>query len=309
LGRIGVAVVGAGAWGKNIVRALKELETEGLVEVEAVVDADEGRARSVAEEFSIPTYSTDVLEVPSKGVPAAVVAVSIDQLTAVSKVLIERGVHVFVEKPVSTRSTDILELIELAKASGVITQPGFIVRFDPVSKKLKEFLSLYGQVKYVIFRRLSRRPKHRQRFPIVFDLMVHDIDLTQYLLGRREWRVLSVNAIEFTEAATHTLEVLIKYGKTLITYIADGLLPVKVREVDVATDRAYIRGNFKTRKVVVETPQGMSSHEARGEEPLKEELRAFIMRVRGFNVREAPTLEDAYEAVRIAEVIFRLEKH
>ncbi len=307
MSRVRIAVVGAGAWGRNIVRALKELEAEGLVRVEAVVDADESRARSIAAEFNVPLYSTDVLEIPSRGINAAAVAVSIDQLTTVSKLLIDKGTHVFVEKPVSTESSDVLELIKLARAVGVITQPGFIVRFDPVAKALRELLSVYRPAKYIVFKRLSRRPEHRWKFPIVFDLMIHDIDLTQYFLGRKKWKVLSVNAIEFMKGATHTLEVVIEYGQTLITYLADGLLPVKIREVDIATEEAFIRGNFRDRKVITESPQGRRYHEALGEEPLKEELKAFIKRIRGFNVSEAPTLEDAYEAVRIAEEIFKLE--
>ena len=307
LGRVRVAVVGAGAWGRNIVRALKELECEGLVRVDAVVDADENRAKKLADEFNVPTYFTDVLEVAARGIGAAVVAVSIDQLTPVSRLLIERNVHVFVEKPVSLVSDDVLELIKLARSTRVVVQPGFIVRFDPVAKVVKELLEIYGPAKYITFKRLSRRPEHRKKFPIVYDLMIHDIDLTQYFLGKRSWRVLSVNIIEFKDGATHTLEAVVEYGQTLVTYIADGLLPVKIREVDVATEEVFIRGNFRDREVITEGPEGRKRREARGDEPLKEELRAFIKRVKGLKVSEAPTLEDAYEAVRIAEEIFKLE--
>ncbi len=307
MGRVRIAVVGAGAWGRNIVRALKELESEGLVRVDAIVDADESRAKKIADEFNIATYFTDVLEVAARGISAAVVAVSIDQLTPVSRLLVERGVHVFVEKPVSLVSDDVLDLIRLARSTGAVVQPGFIVRFDPVAKVIKELLGVYGPAKYITFKRLSRRPEQRRKFPIVYDLMIHDIDLTQYFLGRKKWRVLSVNVIEFKDGATHTLEALVEYGQTLVTYIADGLLPVKIREVDVATEEVFIRGNFRDREVIIMSTEGRKRHEARGDEPLKEELRAFVKRIKGLEVSEAPTLEDAYEAVRVAEEIFKLE--
>ena len=302
-----VAVVGVGRWGRNIVRAFKELEAEGLVRLEAVVDAELVRAKLVAREYGVPKYFMGVEGVVGSGCEAAAVAVPIDRLVEVSKSLAGMGVNVFVEKPVSMRPEEIVELRDVALSAGVVVQPGFIVRFDPVSRGLKELMPGVGRPKYVAFKRLSRRPKHMRRFPIVFDLMIHDIDLTQYLLGRGEWVVRSINVIESESGVAQTLQVTSRYGDTFVDYIVDGNLPVKIREVELIAGESFIKADYVGGSIAVKKPKGVRTLKASGEEPLKAELRAFIERVNGREVAEAPTLEDAYRVCKTASEILSME--
>lgn len=306
MGRVTTAVVGAGRWGRNIVRALKSLEDEGLVKLVAVVDVDEDRARKVAEEFNIPEYLTGIEDIPSRGIEAVAIAVPADKLASVGKYLITHGINTFIEKPVSLEPSDIEELIRLSRAYNVITQPGFIVRFDPVVKELKELIRSYGIPKYLIFKRLSRRPPWMRKYPIVFDLTIHDIDLTFYLIGRRNWKIRSVYVLETDEGASQIVYANVTFGKTLVTYITDGELPIKIREVTASFNNAYIRADLVSRKVIIKGIDAEVVRDVEGEEPLITELRAFIMRVRGKEISDVPTLNDALEAARLAkEIVIR----
>jgi len=308
LSKISVAAVGTGMWGRNIVRVLKELEGEGFITLEAVVDVREEVARSVAEEYGVGKYFTDPELIASLGIDAAVIAVPIDHLVKVGRILASLGVHIFVEKPVALMPNEIEDLIRIVSASGVVAQPGFIVRYDPVTKALKEELEIAGRVRYLIFKRLSRRPKHRMKFPIVYDLMIHDIDLSFYLAGRKTFRILSVHTSDIVDGVPQVVSAHIRLGSSHILLISDGLLPVKVREAEAITDTSYLKASYTDGNLYINSySAGQSKRLARGEEPLKAELRDFIRRVKGIECPTAPTLEDALNALRVAYQIHTKE--
>ncbi len=293
-----VAAIGAGLWGKNIVRVLKQLEGEGLLNLIAVVDINEERGRRVAREWGVPNVLTDVDELSSLNIEAAAIAVPVNELANTSLRIIKQGIHVFIEKPVSTKAEDIERLIRECRRVGVIAQPGFIVRYDPVSRKLKEIMSRERPV-YIVFKRLSSRPVHRRTVSIIYDLMIHDIDLTGYLLGWEAHRVLSVINLKDRSGVPQSVQAIISFGDVTVTYIADGLLPVKVREVEAYLPRRYVRGVYTEGAVYELSGEGVKTHRVSGEEPLKAELREFILSVKGVPTN-APTLKDALEACRIA---------
>ena len=302
-----MAAVGAGMWGRNIVRVLKALERDGLVSLEAIVDVKEEAAKAVAEEFNVRRYLTDPLQIPSLGISAATIAVPINQLVTVSKALATQGVHVFIEKPVAVRPQEIEELIRVVRASGVIAQPGFIVRYDPASLALKNELNKRGGARYAVFKRLSRRPPHRMMFPIVYDLMIHDIDLALHILGKKSWKVLSVHATEIVDGVPQVVSAHLRLGTTHVLLVADGLLPVKVREAEIITNDSYIKSSFTDREVFVIAPEYKVLKKLYGKEPLKAELEDFIIRIKGGSPENAPTLEDALNACQLATEIHSRE--
>ncbi len=303
MGKVKVAAVGAGMWGRNIVRVLKSMEKDGLVSLEAVIDVNEEAAKMVAKEFGVSRYLTDVAQIPSLGIDAATIAVPISELVRVGKVLAVQGVHVFIEKPVALRPEEIEELIKVVRASGVVAQPGFIVRYDPSSLALKDELSKYGGARYAVFKRLSRRPPHRRKFPIVYDLMIHDIDLALHILGKKSWKVLSVHATEIEDGVPQVVSAHLRLGSIHVVFVADGLLPVKVREAEIITNDSYVKASFTEREVKVIAPSYRVRKKVYGKEPLRAELEDFITRIKGGRPENAPTLEDALNACRIASEI------
>jgi len=278
------------------------------VALEAVVDVREEIAKRVAEEFKIKRYFTNPELIASLGIDAATIAVPIDHLLEVGKTLASLGVNIFVEKPVGLRPQDIEDLIKTVKTSSIIAQPGFIVRYDPVTKALKEELKNTGKARYLIFKRLSRRPKHRMKFPIVYDLMIHDIDLSFYLTGSNIFRILSVHTSNSIDGVPQVVSAHLRLGSSHALLISDGLLPVKVREAEVITGDSYLKASFINRKLYVNSyTTGLIEKSVSGEEPLKAELRDFIYRIKGIESNIAPTLEDALNASKVAYQIHTLE--
>jgi len=136
---IKVGVVGVGRWGRNHVRVLKELESNGEVKLEAVCDIREDVLEGIRKEFNIPLAKTDYMEL-LKHVDVVIIATPIDVLAKVSKDALSEGKHALIEKPVATTSKDAEELLKLAMESNTIAMPGMIMRFNNTVNMLKELL-------------------------------------------------------------------------------------------------------------------------------------------------------------------------
>jgi len=298
-----IAAIGAGVWGRNIIRALKYLEAEGVLELIAVVDVREDVAKSVAREWRVPYHATGLEDLRRIGVDAVTVAVPITNLPEVTLKAINEGYHVFVEKPVATRPEQVERIMEAAKDAGLVVQPGFIVRYDPVAQALRKEIIKRGRPTYMLFKRLSARPPHRRDVSVVFDLMIHDIDLTGFFVGWGDYDIVSAWGVSDSAGVPQSVCASVTVEDTHVSFIADGFLPVKVREVEASLPDVFVRGVFTDRVVQILSGEGMRESKVSGEEPLKAELRDFARRVRGEEVPNAPTIEDALNACRLARSV------
>src|SRR5437870_8595741 len=122
-----VAVIGAGAMGRNHLRVLNDLD---CAELAGLADAHEPTAQRAARPYSIPAY-TDYIELLDKERPQAViVAVPTIMHREVALEVIGRGIHLLIEKPIAFTEEEALEIIEAAKSAGVILTVGHIERYN-----------------------------------------------------------------------------------------------------------------------------------------------------------------------------------
>ncbi len=297
-----VAVVGVGRWGRNHVRVLKELESEGLVKLVALCDVDTSRAREVASVYGVDRVASSVSELISMHIDAAVVATPIDKLFEVSIALVKKGINVLIEKPVATRSYEIEELIREVEKRSLIAMPGFIMRFNPAVQELKRVASRC-KIHYAVFRRLSRRPPHARRYSILLDLTIHDIDLCRFVTSASECSVETASMVD--AGIDRIVLAVMRCGDSRCLVHTDGLSLAKVREIELICEEVFVRVNTDENTVRISHPD-KSYVEKRvvGEEPLKAEDRAFAKACLGEKV-EIPTIYDALEALKAVEQIER----
>lgn len=296
-----VGAVGVGVWGRNIVRVLKELEEDGLVRIVGVADLDVDRAMEVANMYGISTYVRSVKELAKLGVEAVTISVPINELFHVAREALSLGLHAFIEKPVATRSEEVAELIKVAESSSVVAQPGFIVRYDPGIKALKE--TLKGRVKYLIFKRLSARPPHRRRYSIVLDLMIHDIDLALNLVGPEKIELVSASGFKEEDGVPQEVHATLLFDDVVAYLITDGTFPAKIRKAEVITEDAYYEVSLTDSTLLIKGVSSSYVQRVEDEEPLKAELRDFIRSIEGRKSPNAPTLQDALRVLKTAELI------
>lgn len=165
-----VAVVGGGVMGKYhaaIYAALPE------VRLAAVVDPDPARRTEAALAFGCGAYADIVSMLANEDIDAASVAAPTAMHYALTRQLLESGVHVLVEKPVATDVQQALSLMELSQRNGMVLQVGHITRF------YRAVHTLTDEVKqpYLIEARRLTPSARIKDVGVILDLMIHDIDI------------------------------------------------------------------------------------------------------------------------------------
>ncbi|HEX9648012.1 MAG TPA: Gfo/Idh/MocA family oxidoreductase [Alphaproteobacteria bacterium] len=185
-GRIRTAVVGVGHFGA---RHAEKYAAHGGADLAFVVDSDRARAADVGARLGA-TATTELGDLVG-AVDAASVAVPTPHHYAVARTLLEHGIHVLVEKPITDRLELAEDLIVLAEARGLVLQVGHIERFSPAFEALR---SRVRRPLYIECTRVSAFSGRSTEIDVVLDVMIHDIDLVLALVKARLESVDAVGA-------------------------------------------------------------------------------------------------------------------
>jgi predicted dehydrogenase len=164
-----VAVVGAGAFGRNHLRVIHQ---SGNATLAGVFDRDPVRAAAEAQPYSCPVFGT--LEDLAAGADAAVVASPTVSHAEIGCRLMEAGLDVLVEKPMADTPQAARRLLETSERTGRVLQVGHLERFNPA------VIALSGVVTKPLFFEIHRLSEFSPRsldVDVVLDLMIHDIDI------------------------------------------------------------------------------------------------------------------------------------
>jgi predicted dehydrogenase len=175
-----VAVVGAGAFGRNHLRVYRELQAAGLaVELVAVVDADSGVAAAAGERFGVRWF-TEVEELLADlKLDAASVCVPTVHHAAVAELLLAAGVDLLIEKPLAGTLADADRILAAARAHGRVVQVGHLERFNPAVTAARPLLN---RPMFFESHRLSVFTPRSLDVDVVLDLMIHDLDIVLSLV-------------------------------------------------------------------------------------------------------------------------------
>lgn len=168
-------VIGVGHLGQHHARILSALDDVDLV---GVVDVDRERARRISSEYGTEIIE-DVRSVLTR-VDGVVVAVPTQEHLSVAAPLLEAGVSVLVEKPMATSSTEADVLVRSAETSGAILAVGHTERHNPAVAVARELIS---SPRFIEVHRLSTFQSRSLDIDVVFDVMIHDIDIVLSLVG------------------------------------------------------------------------------------------------------------------------------
>jgi predicted dehydrogenase len=173
---IKVGVVGLGHLGRHHARLLSGLAGAHVV---GFADPEPERLRKASDEYGAPGFPSH--EALMDAGPEAVCVVVPTQLhREVAGYFLERGIDVLVEKPITPTEAEAKELIELAEAKSLILQVGHVERFNPAIRKIRD---LGLRPRYLESQRQSPFSFRSTDIGVVLDLMIHDLDLVQALVG------------------------------------------------------------------------------------------------------------------------------
>lgn len=187
-----IAVVGAGHLGRIHTRLLQPLDE---VELVGVVDPIPEARDRIAAEYGVPVF--DHHDQLPTDLDAAVVATTTEHHYAVGAELLRRGVHLFIEKPISTTVEQADELVALAKSNRLVLQIGHVERFNPAWRAVA---ARVRRPRYIEAVRMSGYTFRSTDIGVVLDLMIHDLDL---VLSTVRSEVVEIDAIGSTVFGPH----------------------------------------------------------------------------------------------------------
>src|ERR1044072_2194281 len=183
------AVIGVGHLGTQHARLHATLAAEGVCRFAAVCDIDEQRAQAVAIERNTQA-NTDWQTLIGK-VDAVSLAVPTEAHAEIGCAFLEAGVSVLVEKPIARTLDEADRMIAAASRSGALLQVGHAERFNPA------LIALRPHVRNPVYFEIHRVGQFTARsldIDVVLDLMIHDLDIVQWLVGE-EVDATSVHAV------------------------------------------------------------------------------------------------------------------
>ena len=279
-----IGVVGTGSLGRHHVRILSQLENADLV---GLYDADPSVARAVAEEHG--TRAFESLTALADSIEAAVVAVPTVEHASIGCDLLEKGVHVLVEKPLAADLGQADLLLQAAEEQ--VLAVGHVEFYNPAVQRL---LDLGGETGFLEIHRLAVFTPRSLDIDVVLDLMIHDIQILHALdpspvaeVRAKGIAVLS-DRIDIANA-----RVALESG-CVANLTASRVSADRVRKLRVfKPGRGYYSIDYQEQDVKgfkIRTTNGgreilPDSLPVTRSEPLKEELRAFVAVCRGEQCR------------------------
>lgn len=300
--RVKVGVVGVGSLGQHHARIYSQLEGAELV---GLYDVSPDRAQEIAAKHGTRAFAS--LEELAASVEAASLVVPTDKHHETGSILLERGIHLLIEKPIAASTTEAEQLVALAQKKGAILQIGHIERFNPVMSFLEKACD---RPRFIEAHRLAPYPPPREglhprgtEVSVVLDLMIHDIEIILHLVRSpvKEIRAVGVPVLSPSEDIAN-VRLLFENG-CVANVTASRISPDRMRKIRVFLGDAYLSLDYQNQSGEIhrKTARGITREDVPIDkaEPLASELAAFVDCVAR---RGAPVVsgEHAAEALKLA---------
>jgi len=307
--KIRLAVVGTGEFGRNHARVIRELDG---AELAGVCDLNSERAAAIAQEFQTRVFRN--IEELRGAADAACVAVPTISHAEVGCRLMELGIDVLVEKPMAVTVEEADRLLEAAGRQERVLQVGHVERFNPAVLAVQPILNrpLFFEV-----HRLGVFTPRSLDVDVVFDLMIHDLDILLALVGEPVTEVKAVGIPVLTDKVDIAHARLEFAGGAVANITASRVSTERVRKMRFFQQHEYISLDYARRdalRIGVKKPGpqpefGFEKLNAPAVEPLRAELEAFVSAVR--TRKEPPTSGTAGRAaLELAErVMASIQQH
>lgn len=243
-----IGVVGGGHMGTNHLRVyntMKRVASIGLFEPRA------DQAQRLAEQYQCRNFSS--IEAMVNEVDAVTIASPSNTHADIAEFFLKHGIHCLVEKPLGTSEEECQRLIAAASNGGAVLGVGHIERFNPVVRQLKSVLGDGHKVSAISIRRMSHAGGRIQDVDVILDLMVHDIDIVNYLFGSvgTVAAALGVSTQGKEKVCDHAVTLLSFPGGGIATLEASRVTENKIRELTLNSDRGFVKLNFLSQELMI----------------------------------------------------------
>jgi UDP-2-acetamido-3-amino-2,3-dideoxy-glucuronate N-acetyltransferase len=311
-----IAVVGCGYWGKNLVRNFSELEV-----LSSICDPNTEIANKYAGQYNVKN-SSFIEIINDLNIKGVVLAVPAPLHASMAIEAMNKGKHVFVEKPIAMNETEAELMITTAKKNNVKLMVGHLLQYHPIFKKILKIVNAneIGELNYIYSNRLSFG-KIRTKEDIIWSFAPHDISMILSLAGQDPEFIItkSTSIIQKNIADTATIHMEFKSG--LKSHISVSWLhPYKEHKLVVSGKSAmlvfddtkpwneklalYPYEVVSSKGIINLKKSDVKYLEVPEEEPLKNECQDFIDVVE----KNIKPMTDGAEGLRVVKVLSAASK-
>jgi predicted dehydrogenase len=236
---LGVAVVGYGYWGPNLVRNIVERPDLTLA---AVCEQDPARAAAIVQKHAgVPVLGDLEVALLHPNVDAVVVATPPRTHHPLVKRALEAGKHVLVEKPLATNSSDAEELVHMADERGLLLMPGHTFVYSPAVNKVRDLIQdgVLGEIYFITSSRMNLGKY--QADGVVCDLAPHDLSILLHWLEEPVVQISTSARSVFQDEVPETAFLSLKFGGGAAANVQiSWLAPRKVRQMVVVGSKRMV---------------------------------------------------------------------
>lgn len=298
-----VAVIGVGHLGRHHARILGSLAG---VELAGIYDLNRQRAEEIAA-ASGTRVLTELHALPDH-VDAVTIAVPTESHLTVAEPLITRGVPVLVEKPLARSVDEADALLALARAHGVLVAVGHTERFNPAVVAARAHLRA---PRFIEVHRLGTFPERSLDIDVVFDLMIHDLDIVLSIVDAPVAAIDAVGVPVLT-SKIDIANVRLRFENGCIANLtASRISRERVRKIRFFQPESYVSVDYASQELevwrLIRPRAGVPSieggrQEVTNDEPLRRELEDFVDAVRDGRPPGVPG-EEGRRALALAQQI------
>ena len=310
--KIKVCVIGVGQMGEKHVQ---KYSSKSGVELVGVSDANIDRAKEIGEKYNVKVFENHMDLLPL--VDAVSLAVTTEKHFDVAIDILNAGVHLLIEKPITYDLETADALLNLAQEKELILHVGLVERFNPAVVRISDYLN---NPLFIETHRMNKFTERGTDVDVVLDLMIHDLDIVLHLVTSEVKEIHSVGMCVITDKTDIANVRIIFENGTVANLTASRIAEKTLRKIRVFQPDAYIHANCYRREFsVTRLNEGAENRISLAElktenvkfensDPLADQINNFVTAVRQ-GKRHGTGERDERKALKIAlDVIEQIKK-
>lgn len=257
-GKTRIGVIGCGYWGPNLIRNFVEIQDSQVV---AVADIRPERLDYIKRTYPQIEGVQDYPELFNMGLDAIVVATPPSTHYKIAREVLEHGIHVLVEKPITQRSDQARELIVLAYEKNLVLMVGHAFEYNAGVNKLKTMVEDgdLGDIYYIDSARLNLG-LYQQGTNVLWDLAPHDLSILCYVLGDKPISLTAKGTCCISPDIIDVVYMNLQFPNNVMAHVhVSWLDPCKVRRVTVVGSKKMVIFNDVENEKIKIVDKGVNS--------------------------------------------------
>lgn len=241
--KVNVSLIGVGRMGQFHLNVISQINSINLT---GIYDADENHLNEVSSKYNINKFSS--LDEAIDNSDAVIIASPTKFHFEIAKKALEKGKHVLVEKPMTETYIQARELQEIVNKKNLILQVGHVERFNGAVQELHHII----EKPYLIeARRLAPFTPRITDVGVVFDIMIHDLDIVTSLVKKPVIRFSASGKRVRTNNEDIASALLEFEDETIATISASRITQEKIRTLAISTQDAYFILDYATQDITI----------------------------------------------------------